>query len=136
MDFNERALHRIRILTIAVGIAGAGVLLIRQGVRPALGFLMGAVLSVINFEGLSGLAYAIGGARRPGSTAAVLISLRYVLIGIALYVIVKILGFAPIPVISGLLAAFGAVILEVLYELPRRETWTRMEEKLAYCDLQ
>ena len=52
--------------------------------------------------------------------AAVLIALRYLLIGLALYVIVKILGFAPVAVLSGLLTAFGAVVLEVLYELARR----------------
>jgi hypothetical protein len=119
MDFNERALRRIRSLTIAVGLAGAGAVWGWQGARPALGFLMGAGLSIANFEGLSKLAYAIGGSRSPGPVAAMLIALRYLLIGIALYVIVKILGFAPVVVLSGLLTAFGAVVLEVLYELIR-----------------
>jgi hypothetical protein len=116
-DFNAGALRRIRFLTLAVGLAGAATVLAWQGPRPALGFLLGAGLSIANFQGLSKLAYAIGNWRSPGPAAAMLIALRYLLIGIALYVIVKILGFAPGVVLSGLLAAFGAVVLEVLYEL-------------------
>ncbi len=117
MDLNERALRRIRSLTIAVGLAGTAVVLAWQGGRSAAGFLMGATLSVANFEGLSALAHAIGGSRKPGAVAALLIGLRYVLIGCALYVIVRFLGIAPAAVLSGLLAAFGAVILEIFYEL-------------------
>ena len=37
------------------------------------------------------------------TAAALLIALRYVLIGVALYVIVMILGFTPIVVLAGLL---------------------------------
>lgn len=119
MDLNELALRRIRILTIAVGLAGVAVVLVWHGIRPALGFLLGATLSMMNLEGLSNLVYAIGSSRRPGPLAAMLIALRYLLIGLALYVIVKILGFAPAVVLAGLLTAFGAVVLEVLYELVR-----------------
>ena len=123
MDFNERALRRVRALAIAVGLAGTGVIFARQGMRPAAGFFMGSILSVVNFEGLVKLADAIGGTRRPVPLAAALIALRYVLIGVALYVIVRVLGFAPLVVLSGLLAAFAAVVLEVFYELAvRRET--------------
>jgi len=117
LDFNDRALRRIRFLTVAVGLAGTVVVLVSQGLRPAAGFLMGSTLSVANFEGLSMLAHAIGGTQKPGGVAGLLIALRYVLIGCALYVIVRVLGFAPLAVLAGLLAAFGAVIIEILYEL-------------------
>ena len=115
-DFYDRAYHRIRVLTIAVGLAGAIAILFANGIRPAWGFLIGAALSFANLMGISKTAFAMGGTR-PGAVAAVLIALRYVLVGAALYAIVKILGFGPIPVVCGLLAAFGAVILEILYEL-------------------
>jgi len=46
-----------------------------------------------------------------------LIALRYLLIGAAIYAIVKLLGFTPVAVLWGLLAAFGAVVLEILCEL-------------------
>ena len=47
---------RIRRLTIAVGLAGVAALWLTQGAKPAAGFLMGAALSILNFQGLSMLA--------------------------------------------------------------------------------
>jgi len=116
-EFTERALRRIRLLTIAVGLVGVAWIWFKQGAKPAAGFLMGATLSMLNLEGISMLVHAIGGSRKPGPVAGLLIALRYVLIGVALYVIVMILGFTPIVVLAGLLASFGAVTLEILYEL-------------------
>jgi hypothetical protein len=116
-DFYDRALRRIRVLTWILGAAGTAAFLAAQGPRHGVGFLFGAALSVVNFQGLSMLANALGGSRKPGLLAALFIGLRYVLIGIALYVIVKLLGFAAVPVLSGLLVPFGAAVLEILYEL-------------------
>jgi hypothetical protein len=116
-DFYERALRRIRLFTLAIGLIGTVIVLLAWGFRPAAGFLAGAALSVLNFRGLSMLASAIGGTARPGPLAAVLIALRYVLIGVIIYVIVRFLGVTPAAVIWGLLAAFAAVILEILCEL-------------------
>ncbi len=116
-DFYERALRRVQIFAVAVGLAGALAFLAVQGLRPATGFLMGAALSVLNFRGLAMLAGAIGGSKRPGAIAAVLIALRYLLIGGAIYVMIKFLEVTPLAVLWGLLAAFAAVILEILYEL-------------------
>ena len=116
-DFYERALWRIRLFTVLVGLTGSMVLLVAQGFRPAAGFLAGAALSALNFRGLSMLASAIGGTSKPGPLAAILIALRYLLIGLIIYVIVRFLGVTPVAVIAGLLAAFAAVILEILREL-------------------
>ena len=116
-DFYERALWRIRLFTLAIGLIGTIVVLFEWGLRPAAGFLAGAVLSALNFRGLSMLANALGGTARPGALAAVLIALRYLLIGLAVYVIVRFLGVTPVAVIGGLLAAFAAVILEILREI-------------------
>ena len=117
-DFSyENALRRIRLLAVAVGITGTAAVLVAQGVRTASGFLLGAALSLLSFEGLSSLANALGGSKKPGLLAALLIGLRYVVIACALYVIVRILGFTAGAVLAGLLASFGAVVLEILYEL-------------------
>jgi hypothetical protein len=116
-DFYHRALRRIRFFTLAIGLLGTIIVLLEWGLRPAAGFLAGAALSALNFRGLSILANALGGTARPGALAAVLIALRYVLIGLAIYVIVRFLGVTPVAVIWGLLAAFAAVILEILCEL-------------------
>jgi|SRR5579871_4831452 len=115
--FYERALRRIWRLSFAVSFVGTAAWLVVQGLRPAAGFLMGAALSLLNFQGLVMLAHALGGSKNSGLKAAILIALRYAIIGVALYVILELLGFAPLPVLSGLLAPFGAAILEILYEL-------------------
>jgi hypothetical protein len=119
-SFYELALWRIRVLTGVVAVGGSIAMWARDGGRAAAGFLLGTALSFLNFQAVSSLAHAIGGSSRPGVVAAVLIALRYVLIGGALYVIISLLGYTPAAVLWGLLAAFGAVILEVLYELVRR----------------
>jgi len=116
-DFYERALRRVRLLTLGVGLTGTVAVLAAEGVRPAVGFLLGATLSILNFRGLSILVNVLGGSAKPGPLAAVLIGLRYVLMGCAIYVIVRFLGVTPAAVLWGLLAAFAAVILEILYEL-------------------
>ena len=116
VDFYEQALRRVRLLALAVGLAGTIAALLAFGILTATGFMLGAALSILNFRGLSMLVNVIGGAK-PGAFAAVLIALRYLLIGCAIYVIVRFLGVTPAAVVWGLLAAFAAVILEILYEL-------------------
>lgn len=116
-DFYEQALRRVRFLALVVALTGTAAILIAYGLRTAVGFMLGAALSILNFRGLSMLVNVIGGAAKPGALAAVLIALRYLLIGCAIYVIVRFLGVAPAAVVWGLLAAFAAVILEILYEL-------------------
>ena len=116
-SFYDRALRRIRLLTLVLGAAGTLTLLTIQGSKAGIGFLLGAALSIVNFQGLEMLANALGGTKKPGLLAGLFIGLRYILLGIALYVIVRILGFAAVPVLAGLLAPFGAALLEILYEL-------------------
>jgi hypothetical protein len=115
-DFYDQALRRVRRFAVVVGLTGTAAVLVAYGLRTAAGFMLGATLSILNFRGMSMLVSVIGGAR-PGALAAVLIAVRYFLIGCAMYVIVRFLGIAPAPVVWGLLAAFAAVILEILYEL-------------------
>ena len=116
VDFYEQALRRVRFLAGAVGLSGTIVTLLAYDLRTAIGFMLGSALSILNFRGLSMLVNVIGGAK-PGAFAAVLIALRYLLIGFAIYAIVRFLGVTPAAVVWGLLAAFAAVILEILYEL-------------------
>src|SRR5215472_12378355 len=116
-DFYNRALRRIRLLALCIAVAGTAGILALYGGRPALGFLLGAALSALNFQAVTMFAAVLGANTRPRTAAALSIALRYTVIGCALYVILKLLGFAPLPVLAGLLAPFGATILEVFYEL-------------------
>jgi len=115
-DFYAQALRRVRLFAIAVGLSGTVAVLTLRGARPAAGFLMGATLSILNFRGLSMPVQVLGGSAKPGPLAAMLVALRYVLIGSAIYVIVRFLGVTAEAVLWGLLAAFAAVILEILFE--------------------
>jgi hypothetical protein len=113
----DRALSRIKYLTLAVGLFGTVAILITRGRAAAAGFLAGSGISYVNFELLSGLAHVMGGSAPKARGWGVLIALRYAIVGTAVYVIVRVLGITPVAVLAGLLAAFAAVILEILYEL-------------------
>ena len=113
----ERALTRIKYLTLLVAAAGTAFVLFARGRGAAAGFLAGAGISYVNFELLSGLAHVMGASAPKARGWGGLIALRYAIVGLAVYVIVRILGITPVAVLVGLLAAFAAVVLEILYEL-------------------
>jgi len=113
----DRALTRIKHLTLLVGVLGTAAVFLVRGRGAAAGFLAGAGISYVNFELLSGLAQMMGATAPKARGWGVLLALRYAIVGVAVYVIVRILGIAPVAVLAGLLAAFAAVILEILYEL-------------------
>jgi ATP synthase I chain len=119
-EFYWRALQRIRWCTALIALAGAAAWAAGQGFRPAAGFLLGSSLSALNFRGIEMLAGALGSSKKPRAFSVLLMVFRYALAGGALYVIVRILGFTPLPVLAGLLVPFGAVVVEILYELISR----------------
>jgi ribose/xylose/arabinose/galactoside ABC-type transport system permease subunit len=114
-EWYERALGRIQRFIVVVGIIGTAAMLIIRGRQAAVGFLVGAAFSFVNFQLLCAFTKGPGGSSK--GIALVLASLRYLLIGGAAYVIVRVLEIPPLAVLGGLLAALGAVILEILYEL-------------------
>jgi len=111
----DRALTRIKYFTLLVSLVGTVAMLLARGRGAAAGFLAGAGISYINFELLSGLVHVMGASAPKARGWGVLIALRYAIVGLAAYVIVRILGITPVAVLAGLLAAFTAVILEILY---------------------
>jgi len=113
----DRALTRIKYFTLLVSLVGTVAMLLARGRGAAAGFLAGAGISYINFELLSGLVHVMSASAPKARGWGVLIALRYAIVGLAAYVIVRILGITPVAVLAGLLAAFTAVILEILYEL-------------------
>ncbi|MCU1338477.1 MAG: hypothetical protein JWO19_4058 [Bryobacterales bacterium] len=116
-DFYDRALTRVKWLTVAVGLVGTAAMFFVRGRDAAAGFLAGAGISYVNLELLCGLAHVMGDSAPKARGWGALIALRYAIVGVAVYVIVRILGITPVAVLVGLLAAFAAVILEILYEL-------------------
>ena len=116
--FYDRALRRIERLTVVVGAVGVLAALAKWGPRAAAGFMVGAVISLVNYQLLRHLANSLGQRARPSVRgAALLFAVRYLLIAGVVYGIVRILGISLGATLVGLLAVFGAVILEILYEL-------------------
>jgi len=114
----ERALTRIRYLMWVLGVSGTAAAAWRKGWSWALGFLSGALLSVVNFHWLEQVAAGLASGRGPRRLRwAVLFGARYLAAGLAGYVIVKVFGLSPLAILAGLLVAAGAVLAEMVYEL-------------------
>lgn len=116
--FYDRAVRRIRIFMLAIGAAGTAAACFSKGWTWALGFLAGAVASLVNFQWLHQLTSSLGASgRRPPKRLVVFFSLRYLLLGACGYVIVKFFGLKLTAALIGLFVAVAAVIFEALYEL-------------------
>ena len=108
--------HRVLRLTLVLGSIGTIAVLMRLGVRDAVGFLVGTGLSYLSFRSWVRLAATIGDSgKRPATGSAVFLALRYVLIGVAIYAIIRGLGSTPGALIVGLLVSFAALVLELLW---------------------
>ena len=82
-DFYDRALTRIKHLTIVVGLVGTAAMFFARGRAAAAGFLAGAGISYVNFELLSRFARVMGGSAPKTRGWALLIALRYAIVGVA-----------------------------------------------------
>ena len=112
----EISLERVKIFTIFIGLAGAMAVLLGWGSMAAVGFLIGAGMSLVTLRSWIRISDGIGAGLKPSVAAsAVFLTLRYVVIAALIYAIVNVLGITPLAMIVGLLASFAAVILELLY---------------------
>lgn len=108
--------RRVLRLTLILGAIGTLAVLVRLGIRDALGFLVGAGLSYLSFRSWMRLADTVGASgARPATGSAVFLALRYVLIGVAIYAIIEGLGSTPGALIVGLLVSFAALTLDLLW---------------------
>lgn len=124
----DRALARIVRIGAALGVMGTIVVLIRLGPRTAVGFLAGAVLSLLNFYGLRRVVDALiptlaNPSPRTGMRASPIFWMfRYLFFAGAGYVIVKGLGISLMPILAGLFVVAAAIIVEILYEITYART--------------
>jgi len=118
--FLERAMARIDRLVGFLMFTGCIAASLRGGWSWAVGFLLGAAASWLNFRWLKQLVNSLGQAaagKPPKARVAVFLGLRYLLLALAGYVI---LNFTKLSVAAGLFGLFvpaAAVILEILFEL-------------------
>jgi hypothetical protein len=113
--FYDRALARMDRIAIVLGAAAALLFFVRQGWRGAAGCTLAACASIYNLRRLRALAARLGNAGSSGS--AVLAGLRFLLLGLLCFVIIKFFGVSAVPVFAGLLVSVAAVLIELLYEL-------------------
>lgn len=115
----EAALRRITRILLALAAAGAAGWLAAKGVRGLVSFAAGAAISGFSFWWLQRLARTLEQAAKTGKAkgaSAAVHSLRILLLGGALYGILRVYEvFAP-ALVTGLLVTVAAITLEVLYE--------------------
>ena len=121
--FYAGALDRIRMLMIVLGGALSLAAWLIFGMRPALGFLLGCVIAYLNFQwlksGVSGLADRAtnSGKAQSGKGIIARFLLRYVLLGVAAYVILTSFPASLRGLFAGLFLPVGAIACEAVYEV-------------------
>lgn len=118
-DFFAGAVARIyrwMALAAAVGTAAA---LALGGWPGAGGFLLGAAISAVNFHWLKRLVDALGAGtgKAPRARAAVFLGLRYGILALVAYVILRFSVLSLPALLGGIFVAPAAVILEIIFEL-------------------
>jgi hypothetical protein len=108
---------RVLRLTLILGLAGVVAVLVKWGFRDAVGFAVGTGLSYLSFRSWMRLAQTIGvSGKAPATGSAAFLAMRYVLIGVAIYVTIKGLGSSPGALIVGLLVSFAALLFELIFQ--------------------
>jgi ATP synthase I chain len=117
--------QRLVGIMVVLGMAGTAAAWFRYNRIIALAFLVGSLIAVVNFHWLKGTVAAMG-RRLPaqGKASAVWgivirFLLRYILIAIAAYVILKSTTNSLYGFFAGLSVPVGAILMEALYETCR-----------------
>ena len=116
----DRAVRRILNLTLALIVVGGAAYFVAGGWRASCGFLLGGLISYLNFQWIKRTVYALGepaAGKRPRVRVAVFLGLRYLLLGLGAYAILKFSEISLSAALVGLFAPAAAVILEILIEL-------------------
>ena len=116
----DLAVGRISRLTLVLTASGAAIYFAMAGWRGGCGFLLGAIASYLNFRWLRRTVSALGetvGGKPPRAWAAVVLGLRYLLLGLGAYAIVRVSEISLTAALVGLFVSTAAVIVEILIEL-------------------
>ena len=116
----ERAIGRISRLTIALTAVGAVLYFGIAGWRGGVGFLLGGAIAYLNFRWLKKTVYALGetaAGKPPRARVAVFLGLRYLILGLTAYAILRFSEISLTACLVGLFVPTAAVILEILFEL-------------------
>lgn len=112
----ERAMERMRKAMFALAAGGAAGLLVWRGWAWSAGWVLGCAASILNFHWLRRVTDALGSGEAK-QRKAVLLGLRYLLLGGGGYVILKYTAISLPAALAGLFVPVAAVIIEILIEL-------------------
>src|SRR5579863_8231807 len=118
--FYGRALHRIQMWIVWLSGVGTLAAMAYGGWRWGIGFVLGSGSSYLNLRWLKQLVNSLGvaAAGKPQKArVAVFLGLRYLLLALGGYVIVKFSSLSLVAALIGLFVPVAAVILEILFEL-------------------
>jgi hypothetical protein len=120
-QYLDSAVARMARTMAVMSTAGILVLFFWQGWQWGIGFALGAAASWLNFRWLKKLVDSLGqtvmGKKRPKNRTAVVLGLRYVLLGAAGYVILRFSEISLTAALVGLFVSAAAVVIEILYQL-------------------
>jgi hypothetical protein len=122
-DFYPRAYARMGRFMLALGILASVALLVAFGWQMGAGFAVGAAVAVINFYWLKRAVGALAergtqpGAGKPSRGVLVRFGLRYLLVGLAVYVIFGSSSLSLYGLFAGLSLPVAAVGCEAAYEI-------------------
>ena len=116
----DLAVGRISRFTLALTASGAAIYFVVGGWRGGCGFLLGGLVSYLNFRWLKRTVNTLGetvGGKPPRAWVAIVLGLRYLLLGLGAYAILRFSEISLTAALVGLFVSTGAVILEILIEL-------------------
>jgi hypothetical protein len=118
----ERASQRIGRFMVAITVFGTAVVFAARGWTWAAGFLLGSLISGLNFRWLRRLVESItptAGEQAPArpSYRGLLLAVRYFLLASAAYAILRFSPISLTAVVIGLFVLIGAVFVEVIFEI-------------------
>jgi hypothetical protein len=112
----ERAAARIgRAMAVIAALGTLGALLL-GGWKTGGGFLLGALISGLNYHWLHKLVVSLGAGMRPRYRSVVL-GFRYLILGGGAYVILRLSPIRLQAVLAGLFVLTAALFVEVIFEI-------------------
>ena len=111
----ERASRRIGRFMVAIAATGTLATLMAGGWKWGAGFLVGSLISGLNFRWLRRLVDSLGG--QTGRGGGFFLALRYLLLGGGAYAILRYSPISLTAVITGLFVLTAAVFAEVIFEI-------------------
>ena len=112
----EQAAARIGRIMAVVGALGTGGAFLWGGWKMAAGFLLGALISGLNYHWLHKLVKSLGGGGHP-RYRSVILGFRYLILGGGAYVILRVSSISLRGVLAGLFVLTAAVFVEVVFEI-------------------